>query len=627
MLLQRFEQVLSFKDISNNEVARVRLVAEGPAGSDLIASLSATEAIELGEETIQIYEGHAYQYEVLTDGIQLEQIPGLVERFLIGADSRDRGILNAGLRTGLLRLQACRDGIRTGTAGLEVRSIKIGYREDYRAMLDDIAEISVDLLLQLRAPTEARLVADEMKDVETVQQRFFFVKGLLENTDFMSAVQQIIAQPHVKLSSEEEESDPRRATRISGDMLRQLASQYPRQAISMNHPLAARLVSLGCARPTVPARITVSRLEETLDTPENQFFKHALETFEDFLQNVEDRLGLAGPASVVIAKRDVAPLRRRLEGILTADFFRDISAPRLLELNSPVLLRKAGYREILQAWTRFNAAARLVWHGGEDVYGGGKRDVAVLYEYWIFFVLWDVISKWADQQAGIRLSATLLEPTADGFGLKLRSGNLLALEGLELNHKGQRIRFQFSYNRTFAEPAFGYLRRRLEYRESYPAAGSWTRRMRPDFTFSFWPSDMEPAAAEEAEMMVHIHFDSKYSVDSISELFGSEDSIDDKRVQSGGNYKRSDLLKMHAYRDAIRRSQGAYVLYPGVGAPPSGHGEYTVWLGYHELLPGLGAFTVRPGAEKQSGVRLLECFLHDVMDHLAMKAAGVWRSQ
>jgi hypothetical protein len=26
------------------------------------------------------------------------------------------------------------------------------------------------------------------------------------------------------------------------------------------------------------------------------------------------------------------------------------------------------------------SAARLIWKGGDDVYGGGKKDVAVLYE-------------------------------------------------------------------------------------------------------------------------------------------------------------------------------------------------------------------------------------------------------
>ena len=51
----------------------------------------------------------------------------------------------------------------------------------------------------------------------------------------------------------------------------------------------------------------------------------------------------------------------------------------------------------------------------------------------------------------------------------------------------------------------------------------------------------------------------------------------------------ADLLKMHAYRDAIRRTSGAYVLYPGGDEAPTRHAQY------HEVLPGLGAFVLRPG--------------------------------
>jgi hypothetical protein len=46
------------------------------------------------------------------------------------------------------------------------------------------------------------------------------------------------------------------------------------------------------------------------------------------------------------------------------------------------------------------------------------------------------------------------------------------------------------------------------------------------------------------------------------------------------------MLKMHAYRDAIWRSAGAYVIYPGTAQDPIRM--------YHEILPGLGAFALRP---------------------------------
>ena len=69
-------------------------------------------------------------------------------------------------------------------------------------------------------------------------------------------------------------------------------------------------------------------------------------------------------------------------------------------------------------------------------------------------------------------------------------------------------------------------------------------------------------------------------------------------------FKRIDLLKMHSYRDAIRRTGGAYILYPG--------SESKKLCGFHELLPGLGAFSLRPES-LNSGMRDITVFLRDLV--------------
>jgi len=77
---------------------------------------------------------------------------------------------------------------------------------------------------------------------------------------------------------------------------------------------------------------------------------------------------------------------------------------------------------------------------------------------------------------------------------------------------------------------------------------------------------------------------------------------------------------MHAYRDAIRKTGGAYVLYPGGDGdthPP--HQEY------HEILPGLGAFVLRPtdtGEASSASSNALRKFLSDVLDHTAAQGSG-----
>jgi predicted component of viral defense system (DUF524 family) len=72
---------------------------------------------------------------------------------------------------------------------------------------------------------------------------------------------------------------------------------------------------------------------------------------------------------------------------LNHPFFNEIQRPVTLKLNSPALQRKSGYREILNAWLQYDLASKLIWKGGDDVYKAGKRDIAILYEYWLFFEL------------------------------------------------------------------------------------------------------------------------------------------------------------------------------------------------------------------------------------------------
>ena len=65
-------------------------------------------------------------------------------------------------------------------------------------------------------------------------------------------------------------------------------------------------------------------------------------------------------------------------------------------------------------------------------------------------------------------------------------------------------------------------------------------------------------------------------------------------------------MKMHAYKDAIRRTAGAFILYPG--------NNKLERKGFHELIPGLGAFAVKP-SKTNSGTGELKNFILDVVNN------------
>jgi hypothetical protein len=344
------------------------------------------------------------------------------------------------------------------------------------------------------------------------------------------------------------------------------------------------------------------KIEHT-DTPENRFIKHALGVFLRFAEDCQQYFKDKGYARPSI---EAFNLVSKLDGYLNQSFFKDISRPASLKLNSPVLQKKSGYREVLSTWLQFDLAAKLVWKGGDDIYKAGKRDIATLYEYWLFFTLYDLFKtkfKIKDIEHEEQSYSHLLEPTKDGLNVMVKQGKHTALYG-DFITQNRELTVKFSYNRSFKGGT--------KYTDGQ--AGSYTTTLRPDYTLSVWPAMLKEKEAEKQELIVHIHFDAKYKVTQ----FQIQTSVDNDLIEQEENnerkgiYKNADLLKMHAYKDAIRRSGGAYVLYPGTVKKEI--------RGFHEIIPGLGAFSINPTAQNND-ISELSKFIDLVIDHLLDRAS------
>jgi predicted component of viral defense system (DUF524 family) len=243
--------------------------------------------------------------------------------------------------------------------------------------------------------------------------------------------------------------------------------------------------------------------------------------------------------------------RKRFMPTRTAGFLSDVARPDFLPLGSPVLQRKAGYRELLHLWLQFHVGAQLAWDGGREVWTGGARNVATLYEYWLFFQLEALFrSKFKCDEA---LHTFLIDNDGGLPRLKLERGIELRtpVGGVWSEVARRPLQAEFHFNRKF--------NRNLDHK----TGGSWTRGVQPDYTISIWPAEFSRDEAEACDAMVHVHFDAKYRVENLKALLGSddEDEVIQDRAEAGPgkptSAKYSDLLKMHAYRDAIRRTAGA----------------------------------------------------------------------
>lgn len=555
------------------------------------------DAVDYGESRWQLQEGCTYEYELVSDNKRTYQFmtEDEIVRFSHSPRHPNAGTLKTGIYVGSLSL-AIRDtelDCEIAKVNIEIKSVKAEYRTDYRKMLEDITAYYTDLVLMQGSPVTQKLEIDNDTPQQTLYQRYAFVRSIVESSAFQEAINKIVASPVRKWEETIVERNVSNVKRLSRRNMHQIASSRDRIPVYNGDE-----IGLPHGLNSVPRTLTVAYKRDTLDNQENQFVKFVLRSFSSFCselrgkKNANDRL-----------KTEIDKTMDVLNGHLSTLFFKQVSMPSQLNLNSPVLQRKEGYREILQAWLMFDLAAKLSWKGGDNVYEAGKRNVAVLYEYWVFFKLLEVISRVFDIDP---VSVNKLVKTdADRINLEIQQGKMTMIEGL-YDAGSRKFNVRFYYNRTFAHTRED---------EELDKSGSWTMNMRPDYTLSIWPGEISIDQAEREDLIVHIHFDAKYRVnkidlgvdDSMNDEQMSEALLNEKKEQEEGIYKRADLLKMHAYKDAIRRTSGAYILYPGT-VPRR-------LKGFHEIIPGLGAFCLTPSNYDEELITL-QVFLLKIVEHM-----------
>jgi predicted component of viral defense system (DUF524 family) len=550
-----------------------------------------------GESQYQMKEGCFYEYEIIDEEHKNEYF-FLKSDFLQPNIRKPHfGIIAPNIYVGTLTLDLFKiqNDLPVGKIKIEVQSVKSDYRTDYRYMLESITERCTDLIMQIDSPINQHFETDFNKNPETLYQRFSFVKSLIDSLEFEEAIQKIVSNPTTKWEEEHEVKDIRRIRRFNQKNIKQLVTKSNRMEISSDHFLNK---SYGLT--SIPTKIDSIRKTESIDTAENRLIKHALEEFLFFCENCELKF-----EKYSTAKFESGLLVTKISTLLNQSFFKQISRPTSLKLNSPVLQRKSGYREVLNAWLKFNLAAKLIWRGGDNVYDAGKKDIATLYEYWLFFTLLDLFKEVFDIEPNSISELIDYDNKQLKLSLNLKQGTAIAMKG-KFTSPTRNLNIQFSYNRSFGG------------QKKYPDGGSYTTTLRPDYTLSIWPEEIiEAKDAENKELITHIHFDAKYKVsnfyDLVKEIKTEEDLNNDKTDERKGTFKNVDLLKMHAYKDAIRRTGGAYILYPGVGKDEP-------FRGFHELIPGLGAFVIKPNKDDKDK-EYLKTFIRKVIANFIDRAS------
>ena len=295
-----------------------------------------------------------------------------------------------------------------------------------------------------------------------------------------------------------------------------------------------------------PERVFQRLPEETFDTPENRFVVMAARRM---LLELEKLKRSPWFGKLELDAQDFQPFERAKEqlGLLTTDGrFSMLPQMQVYPSQSRVLQRKDGYRELAQLWNLFQRASQPIF---EDVQQAiDLRSIDKLYEYWVWFELIDSIAAHTSEPPVISVSG-------DQFGAPAH---------------GQRAYFAghgtLHYNKSYAG-----------HRVYSPVT------LRPDYVWE----------RTDGRLIV---LDAKFRLDNLGELVTTSNG-DTQGVLAKA--KDADLVKMHAYRDAIGGVTAAIVLYPGSKFGFwNVNGTMTKVVGIGDViegaLHGVGAIPLRP---------------------------------
>lgn len=484
----------------------------------------------------------------------------------------------------------------------EVVPNKMKYVEDYIGLTNSLAEICNQILLEHIGSTSSVYEQDEENEA-TLLEQFIFLRQFCYDQNLLSYFESIRRNPDRILVKE--------------DTLRPIGSGMPSKRFFTNPFSNSRgwdNVAVG-GGPAVymPQEISVTHKRDSLDTPANRFLKFALEKFYDICDKLIDNLEKNDTNKNAECLREARIIKENLEDIFNDSFFDEIGNLVIVPQNNQVLQKREGYSQIFNAFSMVDLALKLKWEGKDDVYEGEAKNVALLYEYWLFFKLFEIIKTIPgckmigknDEKAFIRNDKLLT--------INLKEGQS-TYQSFRIEELGLKVNLY--YNRTFSRKDF----------VSTQYEGSYSGSFRPDYTLAIFPDIFKNEKSAIAQGSVsYLHFDAKYRITDLTAFIGNDEKgltdeqvevleskeLDEEKYESVTNtYKRGDLLKMHTYNDAIRRTIGSYVLYPGTET--SEDGSEKKYRLYDEILPGVGAFAVKPSIESE-GAKVLQDFIVSVL--------------
>lgn len=513
--------------------------------------------------------------------------PRLASAFLPEPSRRWRQENGKTVVTGQLRLRS-HAGILDlepefgGELRAEVACRKLHYFEEFKELLNSLADKAAELLLSYDSPVSLSFQAtnDPAKSEAALH---FLLRNVMSRDKLPSSIEEIIARPHGILVERVEIAPIEEIVEVDTEFV---ADGIDYSELKQGGPLA-RLF-----RGYTPSSLPQRESFESLDTPENRYAKAFLGHCSLLARRLE--MGMAARRRKA-SEREARGWSVTIDEALQHDMWREVGPLTQIPANSQTLLRKRGYKDLLRYDLSLRMAMTLAWDEGTELadgLAGDIRPVNQIYEYWCFFMLREILlGLCAEVQGG-----NFIKVSDDGLRVELRKGRRSECRFEFSNALGKKAQVALFYNKRFT-------------RSKAPSnswSGSYTASFDPDFS-------VRVSGSNEGASVHWLHFDAKYRLErqQADLLFDCDEDVDaggggavDYQTEINRVHKQEDLYKMHTYRDAILGSRGAYVLFPGDGVggqrmlPKPNffvrHPSALGGAGTHRI-PSVGAFDLAPG--------------------------------
>lgn len=457
------------------------------------------------------------------------------------------------------------NGIKSKSHPFEVRSKKIGYYEQYPAMIADLSEASSGILFEIDSPLYQDFEFSERLK-ETYYEYFMFLEYLFLPENLPLVYDYIIRNMYSRLERYIETVPATFASNIGPSEMIDIISNpdnlYESEKPPDNWPLTMKNY--------VPDTISQEFHYESIDTPENRLLKYFIELIDKLIHDMKKHFKKKNDGYI---KSKLDEYQNIVQDYLSDRWIQEIGKLQYLPLNSQVIQKKEGYRDIFKYYINFEFAFRLEWEEIEENIRGYERKLNELYEYWCYFKLIKVIGEIAGKKVKYK---DIYEVNKDKWSIKVNKGPN-SVQSFNLKFEGQNIKLYLMYNRLFSK-------RYLKYH-------SYSLPFRPDYTLQI----------NFNEHQYFVHFDAKYrsegTILDFYEKIGSRELKEkeeeytmqrDNEELNNKEYKDGDLYKMHTYKDAILKTEGAYVFYPG-------DKKEIFKVEKKEPIPSVGAFPLTPG--------------------------------